>query len=204
MALDDKTLFRVLRNGGITRQVAQALLDKFASSGGSVPDGTPIVRAFPIAFDTAGLVTGYETWTPAVGDVLLDAWVSIVTAWDGTTPSLDIGPFDTETSGWFAWQAAALNLEHADDDEMGSDNTSFLISQNGGSTPLWSSSLAWNANFGQSASGDHSQRVLPARFAESKPIKVVVTTDGTTDGDDPGATHGAAILYLVTATPASA
>lgn len=46
------------------------------------------------------------------------------------------------------------------------------------------------------------QRNVPARFANTDPIEVVVSQDGSIGGADPGSTVGAAILYLVTATPA--
>lgn len=59
------------------------------SPGGSVP-GVSIVRRFPFAFDTASLTTGAPLYTPTVNDILIDGWVEIVTAWDGTTPQGDV------------------------------------------------------------------------------------------------------------------
>lgn len=42
-----------------------------------------------LTWDTSGLLTGIYFYTPVVGDVILTlGWVSVATAWDGTTPKL--------------------------------------------------------------------------------------------------------------------
>lgn len=47
----------------------------------------------------------------------------------------------------------------------------------------------------------NSERLLPGKFTAADAIKVVVSQNGSSTGADPGATQGAAVLYLVTATP---
>ena len=40
---------------------------------------------------TRGWTNGIAFYTPTVNDVLLDAWISVLTAFDGTTPLGDVG-----------------------------------------------------------------------------------------------------------------
>src|SRR5690348_16524195 len=80
--------------------LATAWVDGGGGGGGA---GSPVVRAFPFAYNTAGILTGHAVYTPAIGDVLLDAWIVITTAWNGTTPLADIGTFVGANGGLFAW-----------------------------------------------------------------------------------------------------
>lgn len=42
-----------------------------------------------LTWDTSGLLTGIKFFTPVVGDVILTlGWISVGTAWNGTTPKL--------------------------------------------------------------------------------------------------------------------
>jgi hypothetical protein len=65
--------------------------------------GATVVRAFPFAFDAAGLATGLALYTPTAGDKLLDAWLEIDTVWNGTTPLADVGVLSGGT-GWLKYQ----------------------------------------------------------------------------------------------------
>jgi hypothetical protein len=68
----------------------------------AIYNGVPRVLAFPFAFDTPDLLTGAAVYTPTIGAVLLDAWVEIDIAWDGTTPLCDVGTLDVDSGvGWF-------------------------------------------------------------------------------------------------------
>jgi hypothetical protein len=69
------------------------------SGGGGGGAGAPVVHKFAFAYDTASLHTGATAYTPAAGDVLLDAWIEIDTAWDGTTPLGDFGAFAGGATG---------------------------------------------------------------------------------------------------------
>lgn len=169
--------------------------------------GAPVIRKFPFAFDTPGLLTGAALYTPTVGDVLLDAWFEIDTAWDGTTPQADLGHF-ASGYGMFASvvSAGAIPVDGVDTSMWSSG----LLA--GSSTPSLASVSAMydlissydfaSGNWADAALNlTSARRVVPAKFSTTDSIKVCVSTTGATTGADPGSTAGAAVLYLVTATP---
>lgn len=163
--------------------------------GGSNPATIPVVRKFPFAFNTAGILTGGAVYIPTIGDVLIDAWIEIDTLWDGTTPKADFGTFVGATQGLFSWVGAAPALA--------------LDASGGGAfTEPQGTGIA----FGNISGHDHSYQLsvygttqaaqaVPAKFTAANPIKIVVSQNGAVGGADPGSTQGAAVLYLVTATP---
>lgn len=168
-------------------------------SGASGQAGSPIVRAFPFAYDTAGLTTGVEIWTPAPGDILFDVWFEVDTAWNGTTPLADVGQFlNGETGGLFSYNLGAVDLTFADRQYL---LPTGLLSENGAVSGTKPTDLA-----GSAIAGDLPtvRRWLPAKFLTDDPVKIVVSTTGANDGDDPGATQGAGVLYLHTVTPVTA
>jgi hypothetical protein len=157
-------------------------------------------------------IPGVSVYTPTVGDVLIDAWIEIGTAWDGTTPLGDIGTF---TGGDYGiWQNLAtqpLPMSGADiaGGALGLLSGTHLsdlaqmalvagISADDGNGLLVAAGAAINLS-PTAVSGGF--RPLPAKFTTADPIKVCVSQDGTNDGADPASTHGAAVLYLITATP---
>jgi len=180
----------------------------------SHPTGVPIVRKFPFAFNTPNILTGASLYTPTIGDILLDAWIEIDTAWDGMTPLGDVGLFLSHIPGLFQGAAgAAVPMNVADTlihgegplggQSMNDLHTADALGQslNGVAVlpvPVAGASLTL-ATPSPFANG---VRVVPSKFQSANPIKVVVSQDGTTTGGDPGSTVGSAILYLVTATPA--
>lgn len=165
------------------------------------------VRAFPFAYDTPGLADGAEVgFTPEVGDVLLDAWISVLTYWNGSTAYGDVGTFTGGSFphiGWFGWVSQAVDMTVEDDDGVIAPSGQGLISQ------PYGPSSALRSLFDDTYRTSGFWRGLPATFTAADPIKVCVSSlggggaGGTTNGDDPGATHGEAILYLMTATPAT-
>lgn len=159
-------------------------------SGGSA--ASPIVRKFPFAFDTPDLVAGVAVYTPAIGDVLLDAWFDIVTAWDNG-PRADIGAFaSTGASGLFAIGGLPIAMGPSSP-EIERDGLRLGPPAGGGQWLSLAGSSAWNG-----------QRFAPAVWIDTIPLKLVVSGDGTSgfSGSITPATQGAAVLYLVTATPA--
>lgn len=149
-----------------------------AGGGGA---GNVIVRHFPFAWDSPGILTGYAVYTPTVGDILLDAWVEIDTGWDGVTPLGDAGPFEpTNPQGWFAFNGLGpIDMTQADDPRL---DLSTTVSQPGGMGPN-SSDLMWSATTHLIIwSAPHLTdvfRSLPAKFVAANPIKVCVSRDGT-------------------------
>lgn len=165
---------------------------ELADSGSSVQAGAPVVRAFPFAFDSPNILTGHAVYTPTVGDILLDAWIEIDTAWNGTTPLGDFGEFVGTAQGLFAGGNGPTGLTTMSGPDTNLVGVGYLAGNNG-------ESLA-----ALSAAGSAGFRVAPGKFTTVDPIKVVVSQDGTNTGADPGSTQGSAVLYLVTATPAIA
>lgn len=88
------------------------------SAPGGAGAGTPVVRKFPFAFDTPDLLTGAPLYTPTIGDILLDGWVEIGTAWNGTTPKGDFGEFagSVHYGLYLETSNVSIDMSHADDD----------------------------------------------------------------------------------------
>ena len=162
--------------------------------------GTSIVRAFPFAFNSPGILTGHTVYTPTVGDILLDAWIEIDTAWNGTTPKGDFGDFPAVKYGWFSGFSYDGNpIDMTKVDTLNSDST--ILAQNtnaGDGIPVTLSAM--NVTYAASVT-TVGTRLVPGKFTTADPIKVCVSQDGTNTGANPGSTQGAAVLYLVTATP---
>lgn len=196
-------------------------------SGTSVP-GASIVRAFPFAHNTPGILTGANIYTPTVGDLLLDAWVNVETAWNGTTPLCDIGMFpvlpDDRGAGFFNSSSDVIDLSVAAsilDNEnrgplvgngtisspfsglggqaLGQVPSNWLVPPTNSLSPTATSFLASP----RASTFVAGTRCFPCRFTTTEPLKVVVSQNGTPGGADPGSTQGAATLYLVTCTPAT-
>lgn len=186
-----------------------------------LPSGGPVYRAFDIAYNTSGLTSGHTIYTPAIGDLLLDAWVEVKTPWNGTTPLLDIGQFLAgATQGWYrllatvggdATSGLAIDLTLGEQDSFQTVGNS-VLGNSGQVTNLSypdliqtivhtgvtvaSPIVKWptiGLNLGSSN--------LPGRFSAADPIKVVVSQTGQVGGADPSATQGAATVYIVTVTP---
>lgn len=60
------------------------------TSGGQGGAGSSELVAFPFAYDTPGLAGGVDVYVPAVGQVLLDLFVSVPAAWDGVSPTASV------------------------------------------------------------------------------------------------------------------
>lgn len=152
---------------------------------GATP-GAAIVRGpFAIAFDDAALPDGVEFYTPTVGDLLLDAWFQVDTAWDAPAKA-DFGQFlDGNVQGVYGnYGAAPAELDGA------------AVALQGG--------IAF-ADGGQFASLRATLEVEGygslGYFTTDDPLLLVVSADGHKGGADPVAAQGAARFYIVTATP---
>lgn len=141
------------------------------------------MRKFPFAYNTPGILTGAALYTPTVGDILLDAWIEIDTAWDGTTPHGDFGTFVTSHTGIYGYGSTARDMTSA----VANIDTGLEI-------PSFQNVMM---SYLLSNGGDGGV----VKFTTTDPIKVVVSQNGANNGADPGSTQGEAVLYLVTATP---
>jgi hypothetical protein len=140
---------------------------------------------FSFAYNTPGLNNGLVAYTPAVGEILLNAWIDVTTAFDGTTPKGDIGTFVGVNYGLFSDIVAALGMNTPSGEDTGagysfpdSANTASLLAAALGTTMA------------------SAVRGAPGRFTATNPVKVVVSQDGTLGGTAVGGTAGAATLYL--------
>lgn len=153
--------------------------------------GVPQVIACPFAFDTPGLLTGAPIYTPTIGDLLLDGWVEVVTPWDQYggfdlhgDPALP-GIYDT---------GGGMDLTTIDaTSRFGAPLLTHI-----GDNPI-ASFIGYQA---LNRTDEPGVRDIPARFVTTDPLHVVVNDNsGRLPGGDPGATQGAAILYLIIARP---
>lgn len=193
-----------------TQQMSYAL-DQIAAILGQ-PTGASIVRKFPFAFDTPGILIGAPLYTPTLGDEIIDAYITLEEVWDGVTPTADIGAFTSSHQGWFSIYWAPIDLTGAPGDNgvhspVGGQVTlaqlgTLLAVVNTMTTQSGTPPLALvKADLTTLA---QAPRTAPGTVVNDDPICVCVSQDGTNTGDDPGSTQGAGTLYIITSTPVAA
>lgn len=153
--------------------------------------GVPQVVACPFEFDTPNLLTGAPIFTPTVGDLLLDGWVEVVTPWD-VYGGFDVHADPAKPGIYDAGGGMDLTTVDATS-RFGAPLLTHI-----GDPPI-ASFLGYQAANREGAPG---VRDVPARFVTADPLHIIVNDNsGRSTGNDPGATQGAAILYLVIARP---
>ena len=176
--------------GGTGQVAAPAALAALGGIGPAALVGRAVVRQFAFAWNTANILTGAALYTPTVADVIVAAWVRVVTAWDGVTPLCDVGTAVGITVGMFADTAAGpVRMDLADNELL--DGTGIAGQNN---------TAAMNSSIG-SAQLETQPRAIPALVTAANPVRVWVTQNGQSGGADPVPSQGTAVLYLVTATP---
>lgn len=156
---------------------------------------TPMmIRSFAITYQTAGLASGVTIYTPAVGDVIYDVAVAVTTAFNGTTPKLDVGTFNGGTDGLFKNLATAA----VDGTKVYAD-----VTHNAGlGTPnsaLWLSTAIVQGNSASLSTLKSNEIVVSA----ANPLLVVASQDGTKGGTAITSSAGAATILVLCATPIS-
>lgn len=202
---DDPTAEQILQaTTGYSDAAVQIALKRTGGSGngGSQP-GAVIVRGpFDFAYNTPGINNGVAFYTPTVGDILLDAWIEVLTAFDGTQPKADFGPFlSGQTAGYYGGPWAPVLLTDADADAItGSipSDQGLLAHPFGSGRSLLVNSLAASNGY-----GGMSRKIVPGKITAADPWLLVVSQDGTRGGAAIDSTQGAGRLYIVTATPAA-
>jgi len=126
----------------------------FGAVGGAGQPGVITMRAFPFAYDTAGIFTGAALYTPTVGDLLVQSFMLVSTAWDGTTPSGTVGLFTSSFGSLF--EGSTLDMTQAEDATLG---------------------VASNAFINERLSG--AFKLIATRFVTTDPLCVLVSQDGT-------------------------
>lgn len=168
-------------------------LDEGASSAGA-----STVYAYEFTHATPGLNTGVAVWTPAVGDVLVDAWLVIVEEFDGGDPGAcaDIGTFVNSNTGILAaWLEEPLNIAGGIDVPVGGDG---LIGASNNGRSISAAVLQWSFSRVESNPRSYHWQMTAT---STDPLKLVVSVDGTIGGDPIQSTQGECYLYLEVATP---
>lgn len=145
---------------------------------------------FPITFSTAGLNNGVAIYSPTPGDILLDAWIEVDTAFNGTTPKADIGDFTLANTGWFADADGPQDLAAADSPSSSGP----LLLEAATAAGIQGLSLI-------EGSAKTGFRITPGKLTGAGPVKVVVSQTGLKGGAAVGGTQGAAVVFLLVATP---
>jgi len=155
--------------------------------------GTPLqLRSYAFTYQTAGLASGVSFYTPAVGDIIYDIGVVITTAFNGTTPKLDVGTFNGGNNGLFDELAAAP----IDGTKVYADvtNNAGLASAN---APLW----LFNAVGSHGAAGTAAYNSSMLRVSAANPLLLVASQSGAKGGTAITSTAGAGSVLVLTATP---
>ena len=171
---------------------------------------TESIKPFPFAYNTPNILTGAPLYVPVVGELLMDAWLEVDAAWDGTTPLGDFGTFSATNYGILGNALIGpLSMTRVDaliegPDFLGGKNASLAQQLTAfAMPPLWQTGAGLNpASILVVATTGNITWRLPFKMVTANPIKICVSQDGTNTGADPGSTQGAGVLYLVTATPA--
>ncbi len=175
-----------------------------AAGGGSQPGAVRVLK-FPFDFtQAADLAVGVPVWTPAADDVLLDAWVEMVSSWpdDGsTTPFMDIGVIvdgtfpDLFGQGFWNHDGNVVNLS----DDPWTVGTTIASPLTDPATSLFTRVVA-----GAMPSAGTTVQDPRIRFLSTTPLSLVVSGDGTPAGDPYDGSGGSSTLYLVVSSPGDA
>lgn len=170
--------------------------------------------ATTIRFDTPGLsapsgaIPGVVIYTPTVGDILLDAWVDVDPdyegkAWDATAKGDLYLASTAGASGflgvWGEWNGSgALDMTGNGGVSPNLFNGDTGIVLTGPGVQHEPTLLELNlANAIGGSDFTQQRRLVPGRFTAAEPIVFVVSSNGTSTGNDPGATQGKATVHLL-------
>lgn len=156
--------------------------------------GVAVTYEVPFTFETPNLANGIVIYRPAVGDRLMDAWMEVDEAFDGTTPCYDIGTFDGVTTGLFFFASTYRpSLEWPASSDAGSG---LVIPANWRVTSLMG--LAYTTFSGEYSG---SYVTVPARFVSGNPLKLVASQNGEIGGDPLDSTQGSARICFTIVRP---
>jgi hypothetical protein len=147
--------------------------------------------SYAFTYATAGLATGVTLTTLTAGSIIYDVGIVITTAFDGTTPSLDVGTFDGGNVGLFAELAAVVDGTKVYADVT--DNAG-LASSN---SQLWLSTAIGSAGAAGGAAFDDTALYVSADCS----FLLVASQNGQKSGTAIDSTAGAGRVYIVAAAP---
>ena len=159
-------------------------------AGGATPQH---VRSYAFTYTTAGLATGVTIYTPTVGEVIYDIGVCITTAFDGTTPKLDVGTF-TGNDGLFKTVAGAV---------LDGTKLYAAVTSNAGLTvpnaAQWLQAATGSAGAAAGAAYVSAHMIVTV----ANPIKLVASQSGAKGGTAINSTVGAGTVYVLLGQPLS-
>lgn len=162
-----------------------------AVSGGSGASGAVRLVTLDVTHATSGLAAGVTIFTPAVGDRIIDGWIEVDTAWDGTTPKAII--CDAGGGDYVTYVPRDLTLaDYSGDGNLQAGNGS-AAQPNGQETGSQQSTYD---------AGSGTYRTVPAKVLTAAPIVLAVSQNGYPGGDPTGSTVGAATACILVVTPA--
>lgn len=150
------------------------------------------LRAFPFAYNTAGLAAGVTIYTPAVGDVIYDIGIAVTTAFNGTTPLLDVGTFNGGNVGLFGELAAGA---------VDGTKVYSAVTDNAGLTTPNSAMWLQAAVGSHGAAGTAAYVSTPIIVTTANPLLLVLSQNGQKGGTAPGGSAGAGTVYVFTGQP---
>lgn len=161
------------------------------------PTGQPTpqhIRSFPFTYQTAGLATGVTIFTPTVGQIIYDIGVSITTAFNGTTPKLDVGTFNGGNVGLFGELAGAA----VDGTKLYAD-----VTDNAGlaapNTAAWLQAAVGSVG----SAGTAAYVSTPLLVTAANPFLLVASQSGQKGGTAISSSAGAGTLYVLLSQPIS-
>ena len=123
-----------------------------------------------VNYNTAGVSSGGVTfWTPQVGDVLTVLALRVITPWNGTTPRADAG------------QGVGVGLWNDSTVSGGAHITDAAVTNCG-------------VVFGDSVGLGFAGNLFV--FTTTDPLRFWVTSNGQSNGSDPGASQGQLEVYM--------
>jgi len=143
------------------------------------------VTELDVAFNLAGLNAGVTILSPNPGDLVFDVWVELHTAFDGTTPKLDVGTTRNPVGFFQSLGNGPLDLTAAvDNDELQTLLISDYLRSGTGSSFSDLNAIA-------------GRRIVPAAWANNvSDFSVWVSQDGNGGSAAPGSTTGLARVYV--------
>lgn len=135
----------------------------------------------PFAYNTPGILTGVSVYDPTAGDVLVDWWVEVDTAWNGITPQLDLGTFSSFPGMLADLGVPPIGLTTIDQDLGGFSANPGLLAAGG-----LSSFSAALINF--AIANATPVRRWSLKFTATNSLKIVVSQDGSNRSSPAAAT----------------
>ncbi len=157
-----------------------------SASGGSQP--IKVVRV-PFTHSDAN-TNGVSIYTPTAGELLIDAFIIVTTAFNGTTPYADIGCFGDNSRGFFDWIGALPGGFPVDLTGV----ASVASATDPGDGNIRDLRLA-------AALGGDGSSYTPIRFTNATPVLLVINTTGFKGDPASSPSVGAGEVVLVIANP---